>query len=155
MFNPKEYSFTKKNTWTPGKATGGNVPDFEFGGGEPATLSLKLFFDTYETGKDVRVQYTDKIWNLMMIDPNLTDPKTQKGRPPKVRFQWGKEWSFEAVITSITQTFMLFGEDGTPLRAQLDVGFQQVKDELTHPPQNPSSGGLGGGRQWTVKDGDS
>ncbi len=155
MFNPKEYSFTKKNTWTASKATGGNVPEYEFGGGEPATLSLKLFFDTFETGKDVRLQHTDKVWKLMMIDTQLTDHKTQKGRPPKVRFQWGKAWSFEAVITSITQTFMLFGEDGTPLRAQLDVGFQQVKDELTHPPQNPSSGGPGGGRQWTVKDGDS
>jgi nucleoid-associated protein YgaU len=155
MFNPKEYSFAKKNKWSQPKAKGGNVPEFEFGGGDPATLTLQLFFDTFETGEDVRAAHTDAVWKLMMIDPSLKDHTTQKGRPPKVRFQWGVAWSFEAVITSITQKFTLFGEDGTPLRATLDVSFQQVKDALFWPPQNPTSGGLGGGRQWTVKEGDS
>jgi len=155
MFNPKEYVFAKKNKWSPGKAKGGNVPEFEFGGGDPATLTLQLFFDTFETGKDVRKEHTDGVWKLMMIDEGLTDHTTQKGRPPKVRFQWGKAWSFEAVITSVTQKFTLFKEDGTPVRATLDVSFQQVVDELFYPKQNPSSGGVGGGRQWTVKEGDT
>jgi hypothetical protein len=91
----------------------------------------------------------------MMIDESLKDHTTQKGRPPKVRFQWGRAWSFEAVITSITQKFTLFKEDGTPVRATLDVSFQQVIDELFHPNQNPTSGANSGGRQWTVKEGDS
>jgi hypothetical protein len=155
MFNPKEYSFAKKNKWSAPAAKGGNVPEFEFGGGDPASLTLQLLFDTYENGKDVRKEYTDDVWKLMMVDESLTDHTTQKGRPPKVRFQWGKAWSFEAVIMSITQKFTLFKEDGTPVRATLDVGFQQVVDELFYPAQNPSSGGPGGGRQWTVKEGDS
>jgi hypothetical protein len=155
MFNPKEYSFAKKNKWSAPKAKGGNVPEYEFGGGDPATLTLQLFFDTFENGKDVRSEHTDGVWKLMMVDESLKDHTTQKGRPPKVRFQWGRAWSFEAVIMSITQKFTLFGEDGTPLRATLDVTFQQVKDALFYPPQNPTSGGLGGGRQWTVREGDS
>jgi hypothetical protein len=155
MFNPKEYSFAKKNTWTKKLAKGSNVPEFEFGGGDPATLTLQLLFDTYETGEDVRKKYTDQVWQLMMIDETLKDHTSGKGRPPKVRFQWGQAWSFDAVITSITQKFTLFKEDGMPVRATLDVGFQQVVDQLYYPGQNPTSGGIGGGREWIVREGDT
>lgn len=155
MFNPKEYTFSKQNTWSQGKSGGANVPQLEFGGGQPATLQIQLFFDTYDTGKDVRSEYTDSIWELMLIDASLEDPKSTKGRPPKVRFQWGTSWSFDAVITSISQKFTLFLADGTPVRATLDVSFQQIKDEKLFPSQNPTSGGEGGERMWTVSSGDT
>jgi hypothetical protein len=155
MFNPNEYAFSKQNEWSLGKTKGANVPQLEFGGGKPATLELELFFDTYASKKDVRKEYTDAIWELTMIDESLKDKKNKKGRPPKVRFQWGKAWSFEAVITSISQRFSLFLEDGTPVRATLTVSFQQTKDEKFFPKQNPTSGGTGGGRAWTVKEGDT
>jgi nucleoid-associated protein YgaU len=35
------------------------------------------------------------------------------------------------------------------------VSFQQVVESGLRPPQNPTSGGVGGSREWTVKDGDS
>jgi len=156
MFNPKEYTFTKKNSWSAPKNKGGNVPEYEFGGGEPASLTLQLFFDTFETGEDVRAKYTDAVWKLMMVDEQLRDRTSQKARPPRVRFQWGHAWSFDAVIMSITQKFTLFGKDGTPLRATLDVTFQQVKDELFHPQQtNTAPNGAVRGRQVTVKAGDN
>ena len=158
MFNPKEYSMAKRNNWNAGKAGGVNVPKQQFGGGQPATLTMQLFFDTYvgATGsKDVRKEFTQKIWRLAEVDEDLEDNKTTRGRPPKVRFQWGPAWSFEAVITSITQKFTLFSSDGTPVRATLDVTFQQIRDEKQQPATNPSSGGTGGERQWTVKEGDS
>jgi nucleoid-associated protein YgaU len=90
-----------------------------------------------------------------MIDPNLQDPKSTRGRPPKVRFQWGTSWSFKAVITNITQKFTLFLVDGTPVRAELDVTFQQIEDTANLQPQNPTSGGVGGERVWRVRDGDT
>ncbi len=131
------------------------MPQLEFGGGQPATLQMQLFFDTYAEGKDVRKEYTDSIWQLMMVDQALKDPKNKKGRPPKVRFQWGSAWSFDAVITSVNQKFTLFLSDGTPVRATLDVTFQQIKDEALLPPQNPTSGGVGGERVWVVNEGDT
>ena len=72
-----------------------------------------------------------------------------------MRFQWGASWSFDAVIAAISQRFVLFLSDGTPVRAILDVGFQQIKDEQLFPRQNPTSGGLGGERVVTVLAGDS
>lgn len=158
LFNPKEYSIVKKNKWSPSKTSGTNVPQQQFGGGDPATLTMQLFFDTY-TGahgsKDVRKEYTSRIWHLAEVNDHLTDNTTTRGRPPKVRFQWGPAWSFEAVITSITQKFTLFSADGTPVRATLDVTFQQVVDDRHKPAQNPTSGGTGGEQEWSVKHGDS
>lgn len=154
-FNPSEYSFSKQNTWAPVKTNGANIPQIEFSSGQPATLQMQLLFDTYAEGKDVRKTYTDRVWALMLVDESLKDKKNQKGRPPMVRFQWGSSWSFDAVINSITQRFTLFLADGTPVRALLDISFQQIRDEKLFPRQNPTSGGAGGERVWTVQEGDS
>jgi predicted Zn-dependent protease len=156
MFNPKEYTFTKQNKWSEGKNSGKDVPQLEFSSGQPSKLKMQLLFDTYfkDQQTDVR-EYTDGIWELMMVDQNLVDPKTQRARPPMVRFQWGKTWSFDAVIINISQKFILFLDDGTPVRAQLDVTFQQIKDSRQLRPQNPTSGGTGGEQVWTVKEGET
>jgi hypothetical protein len=156
LFNPKEYSIAKSNKWSVPPAKGKNLGEYEFGGGDPAKMTLQLLFDTYESGQDVRRTFTDKVWKLMWVNPQLTDHSSgNKGRPPRVQFQWGEAFGFIAVITSITQKFVLFRENGVPVRATLDVSFQQIKDELFYPNQNPTSGGLGGGRQVTVKEGDT
>ena len=83
LFNPNEYTFSKKNTWTRTDVIGKNVPQLQFGGGDSMTLKMQLFFDTYadttsKAGKDVR-QITNRIWKLMSINDKLTDPKTGKG----------------------------------------------------------------------------
>lgn len=155
MFNPAEYTFTKHNTWLQGGSSGRDMPQIEFGSGQPASLQMQLFFDTYAERADVRERYTDKIWELMLVDQELSDPKSGKARPPMVRFQWGRSWSFDAVIATVTQRFSLFLDDGTPVRAALNVTFQQVRDTNQLRPQNPTSGGIGGQRLWTVKSGDT
>jgi hypothetical protein len=154
LFNPTEYSFTKTNTWTPEANSGKNVPELTFGGGASMTLSMQLFFDTYATGKDVRT-VTNRIWKLMTISDKLTDSKNTKGRPPMVEFQWGRTWSFKAVITTITQKFTLFRSDGTPVRATLDVTFLQAKDGGKYPGQNPTTVVEPGYKRRVVKEGDS
>lgn len=157
MFNPTEYTFAKQNSWTVGEATGGNSAEMVFSKGEPATLQMELLFDTYGNGKrneDVRT-YTDQIWELMMVDPDLTQGGNDRPWPPKVRFQWGKTWTFNAVITSLSQKFTLFLADGTPVRATLQVSFKQIEDTRKLGAQNPTSGGEGGERVWRVNAGDT
>lgn len=144
MFNPAEYTISKTNSWGAGKkekAMNRDLPIPNFQGGGAMTLTLSLLFDTYTTKEqpDVRKQYTEKVLLLMKVDKDLKDPESKGGRPPYVVFAWGKAWGFKAVITSITQRFTLFKPDGTPLRATLDVTFQQVHDEGTFPTQNPTS----------------
>jgi len=154
LFNPNEYTFSKKNTWTKTEVIGKNVPQLEFGGGDSMSLKMQLFFDTYTTGKDVR-ETTNRIWKLMNISEKLTDVTNAKGRPPMVEFQWGKTWSFKAVITNISQKFTLFRYDGTPVRATLDVTFLQAKEAGHYPGQNPTTKGSPGYKRRVVKEGDS
>lgn len=165
MFNPREYSFTKQNQWSESQSKGENTGRLEFGGGAPAKLTIQLFFDTYEAhsygsrrlnsaGDDVR-RYTRPLWEMMRVSERKRNATTGRGEPPRVRFTWGTTWSFEAVIESITQKFTLFLEDGTPVRATLDVAFKQLADEGQYPRQNPTSGGHPGDRLRAVRSGET
>lgn len=161
MFNPKEYTFSKQNNWAEKPAKGKDVAHLEFSGGAPATLTIQLLFDTYEAhgqfnraGEDVRV-YTKGLWDMMKISDANKHAATGKGEPPHCRFEWGTLWSFEAVITSISQKFTLFDHDGKPLRATLDVTFKQIKDEGQYPRQNPTSGGNPGEHLRTIREGET
>ena len=154
LFNPNEYTFSKRNTWTSKKVKGENVPKLEFGGGDSITLTMQLFFDTYATGGDVR-QTTNRIWKLMNINEKLTDMTSVKGRPPTVEFKWGSTWTFKAVITAITQKFTLFRDTGIPVRATLDVTFLQAKDDKRHPAQNPTTMGNPGYKRRVVEEGET
>jgi hypothetical protein len=155
MFRPKEYTVTKQNSWQMKEVKGKDVPQLEFSGGGASSLTMELFFDTYESGKDVRKEYTNKIWELMAIDDKLTDKINRKGRPPKVQFQWGPVISFKAVITNITQKFTMFKADGTPVRATLTVAFQEAEKPGKYPFQNPTTGSKPGYKVRIIKEGET
>jgi hypothetical protein len=161
MFNPKELTFSRTNSWKQEDSPKGNLPNTEFTSGGATTLKIQLYFDTYKEAKggkaeDVHQKYTKKLLAMMDVDTEWRHPKTKKGRPPNVLFQCGKLVTFEAVIASINQRLTLFlPEDGTPVRTVLDVTFNEVKDKVYKPPQNPTSAGVGGESIWTVREGDT
>ena|SRR6476646_3616816 len=153
LFNPKEYKIAKSNGWQKSKTSGGNVPAMTFQNGNPATLTLQLFFDTYEKKEDVR-KYTNKIADLMAVKIK-EGGKSKKLRPPFVKFHWGLNWTFKAVITSMNQNFNLFMQNGTPVRATVDITLQEIEDEKAKPGQNPTSGGASGRRTHVVEAGET
>jgi nucleoid-associated protein YgaU len=150
LFNPTEYSFSKQLRWDRESVKGKNVAKLDFGGGEPASLTVQLFFDTYEERKDVR-DHTEPIWSMTRIHPKTINPKNKRGRPPHVQFVWGNMWSFKAVIQSVSVRYTLFLPNGTPVRAVMDVTLQQILDEGLLPKQNPTSGGGPEVRRRTVR----
>ena len=79
--------------------------------------------------------------------------ETEKIPPPYVAFEWGV-FKFAAVITNMTQKFTLFKNDGTPVRANVDVSFTQYTDVEDYKNQNPSSGGGPREQLWRVVAGD-
>ena len=103
-----------------------------FTGGKAATLSLDLFFDTTDTGADVR-NYTEKLLALTVVR------SAAQGQPPVCRFVWGKLSSFLAYVPSVSVTFTMFRPDGTPIRAEAKVELTQYLDEGLFPAQNPTS----------------
>ena len=140
LFNPAELTVSKSNSWNAGQSKGRNAPELRFQGGQSATLSLKLFFDTTRDGTDVTV-HTTKLLELMRSDANLpgADRGRNSARPPWVEFQWGKLSSFRAIIEKLQIQFTYFASDGMPLRAKVDLSLKQWKDEAELPLQNPTS----------------
>jgi len=133
MFNPNSYTITKSVAWTPSTSTTtgcattdskANAPTTSFGGGQSRQLSLQLFFDSTELSpalRDVRLQ-TDQMVRLTRI--------MRKGaRPPVCVVIWGasktEDFPFVGTVSNLVQHFVLFDQNGRPLRATLDVIFTE------------------------------
>jgi hypothetical protein len=116
MYNPEEYRIEQGNEiaeiGVPGLAT----PPIQYIRGRARSLSLELFFDTYEQHTDVR-EHTRRIVGL--LDP---DPRTFA--PPVLLFVMG-QFSFECVLAQADQHVTMFLPDGTPVRARLVVRFHE------------------------------
>src|SRR5262245_12140617 len=71
-FNPDKLSFNRSVGWSKQSPTQRDVPELQFTSSEPATLTLDLFFDTYDTPdatkEDVRKKFTDKLLYLSKVE---------------------------------------------------------------------------------------
>ena len=119
LFNPKEYSIQKSVQWEPHKAPGLDLPEQQFTSGNPAVLSVELFFDTYETKGDVKKLHTDALLKLATVAADLH-------RPPLVMFQWGSQ-KFTGVIESVALRFTMFLPSGKPCRAVANLSIKEAK----------------------------
>ena len=153
MYNPTEYSLSKSNSWKTIPIVGYEAPSSQFTGSGAVTLTLDLFFDTYESKEDVR-NYTEQFVELTKIDQETIDSQTKTGRPPKLLFSWGSVFSFLVVITSLNVTYTLFLSNGTPVRAKMNLSLQECVDPVP-PKQNPTSQGTQGHKVYMVKPGDT
>jgi len=132
MFNPTDYTVERGNQYQSTKILGLSTPLTQFVSGEGESLSMDLFFDTYEEGKDVR-EHTSPITNLLAIDSELH-------APPRCIFTWGR-FSFKATLEKVTSKFTMFLGDGTPVRATLSVSFKEYKtmsEQLGNTPRHSS-----------------
>ena len=125
LFNPNQISIQKAIKLEPVPTAERDVPTSQFTYGEPATLSMELFFDTYEARSDVR-EHTDEIYHLTTVEqhPDLH-------RPPLCRLVWGdfNFNGFEWVLQSLNQRFTLFLDSGVPVRATLSCTFRQWRSD--------------------------
>jgi LysM repeat protein len=128
LFNPTQYGLGASNQLAEIGVPGLPAPILQFVRGASRTLSMQLFFDTYEAGSDVNT-YTDEVFSLLRIEPSTH-------APPVCQFRWGT-LSFQGVIESVNGQFTLFLGDGTPVRATLDVTFREAVDVQTAVAANP------------------
>jgi nucleoid-associated protein YgaU len=119
LFNPKEYSISKSTNWKNLDTQGRDMPDVQFTTGQRRELSMELFFDTYDTKENVK-DYVKKIEKLMLID-------VEKHRPPIVLVSWGKNaLNFQCVLEQMEQRYTMFTNEGTPVRAIINVSFKEI-----------------------------
>jgi nucleoid-associated protein YgaU len=123
MYNPEEFKLDQGNTFAEIGIPGLNAPPIQYVRGRSRTLTMDLFFDTYESQQDVRL-YTGQIVNLLNTLP-------QTKAPPVLLFSMGR-FSFECVLVDAGQRFTMFLRDGTPVRATLSARFQEyVRIDIT------------------------
>lgn len=116
MYNPEEYKLDQGNTFAEVGIPGLDAPPIQYVRGKARTLSMELFFDTFEEASDVRV-HTSAI--IRLLDKA---PKTHA--PPVLVFAFGG-FSFRCVLAEVSQRCTMFLRDGTPVRATLSVRFQE------------------------------
>jgi hypothetical protein len=124
-FNPTMFTISKSNviaTNSTDQAHKANEPV----GSQQMKMVVTLLFDTYELahkGKDkewgsVRKRYTEPLERLTMPRTTTVDGKDVKGDPPTILFVWGTNKIFRGQVESLEQKYLMFLEDGTPVRAE-------------------------------------
>lgn len=119
MFNPEEYSLNRDNNFASQAIPGLSSPLIQFAHGNLRTLDMELLFDTYEKLSDVRIE-TEKFIHLMEIDPELH-------APPILVVAWAS-LQFRCVLTKASQKFIMFLNDGRPVRARISASFTEFID---------------------------
>lgn len=119
LFNPTQYGLDKSNQIAEIGIPGLGSPILQYVRGNSRTLTMELFFDTYEQQSDVR-EYTDKVYGLLGI-------QSETHVPPICTFTWG-DFNFRCVLDRVGGRFTLFLADGTPVRATLNVTFKEFID---------------------------
>jgi nucleoid-associated protein YgaU len=141
LFNPNELRYQKDATWDIDPATGqaliATTRQSRFNVSKPPTLSIDLFFDTYEgppqaSGRAIAgsqvpsavdvTTFTKQVANLASVFPELH-------RPPRCQLWWGQYCLIRGVLTSLTERYTFFLADGTPVRAVLSCTFTEALDE--------------------------
>jgi hypothetical protein len=119
LFNPGELKLDKAANWSRVATAGRDTARSTFTNGEPFSLTLELFFDTYEKGEDVR-KHTGKILDLVTVKGDLH-------RPPRCRMIWGENnfGDLQWALQSVNQRFTLFLPNGLPVRATLSCSFKE------------------------------
>jgi LysM repeat protein len=130
MFNPEEYTVNSGVTYAQTAVPGLSGPIIQFVSGAMQSLEMELFLDTYEehrsgnqrlnrAGEDVR-GLTRRVTDLLKIDPSTH-------APPVLVFTWSS-LTFTCVLAQVSQRFQMFLPDGTPVRARLQVTFNEFRN---------------------------
>ena len=115
MFNPPRYELSKTNQFAEIKIPGLASSLLQFVNGNAKTLNMELFFDTTDSGVDVRTRTA--------AVSNLTEPHSVTKAPPRLLLLWGS-LAFPCFLVSVRQAFDYFNALGMPLRATLTVEFK-------------------------------
>jgi nucleoid-associated protein YgaU len=153
-FNPKEYSVSKTASWsrpTNKGAKSSTTP--EFGGVQPQTVQMEIFFDDWE-GKGHLVPDIEQL--MAWLQPTDKSIDTKKPQPQLLHLEGGNTSSlktFKGVLKSVNAKYKMFNSDGTPVRAMVTIGLEEFP--IDPKKTNPTSGSPAARRTHDVIAGDS
>ncbi len=156
LYNPSEYTVEGNAKWQE-QPRNRKKPELQYTGSDIRKLSLDLFFDSYERKEDVR-NYTSQLAQLLIPSVDTGNGK----RPPKLQISWGHAdpdpstalCPFVCVMETLKQQFVLFDNDGTPVRAKVTASFKEFRSTQEENQRNPPSNSSPA-QTYTVKEGDT
>jgi len=124
LYYPTEYSTEKSNTFSEINVPGLETPYIQYSKGNSGSISMELFYDTFEENSDVR-KHTKKISDLLNIDEDLH-------APPPLSFIWGMPAAepFTCVLEKVSTKYTMFSSKGHPVRARLNITLKEFKTAL-------------------------
>ena len=141
LLNPESIVLRRRAGVLPRRSAGGLVtgteltddPIFHTGGGR-TELDLDLLFDVALSGATMRSDdvrdLTRPLWDLA---ENQRQPYAY-GKPPLVRFVWGKSWNIPGIIVAVAERLESFTSGGLPRRSWLRMRLQRLTtDEAATP----------------------
>ena len=142
FFNPNAYQLQRRVEWKETKSNGMDLPGLQFVSGGPRSLALSLVVRHLRQRRGC--PHADR------PDRQTRGGGRQATAPTLLHDHLGARGSggpafglpFRGVVESLTQKFTLFLDDGTPVRATVDVGFkegQSVQKQLKRNPRARSS----------------
>lgn len=138
QYNPKELQFDKSVPWSKVNEAnksnttsgGGQGIHLEFTGAEGRTMSLELFFDSFEPGGNpakvpisTAISQLEQLASVMQPGSNKEDDR----RPPRCVVKYAPTIkAFRCVIESISTKYLMFDRDGNPLRATCTLKLKEA-----------------------------
>ena len=130
MFNPNKLTVSRSTKWDDQQTPKRDNPEMQFTGADPSTLSIDLFFDTYDTRNEKKQSvrdFTDKLRGLTTVEKH-----GDKHRPPVCQLSWGEhQVFFQGVLTQLETQFTMFMDNGTPVRATNRCSFKQWRSNTS------------------------
>ncbi len=121
-FNPAEYTIETGNRFQVVNFPELSAPLLQFVTGEGETVSLEfLLDDTLKRSPKPLPPLNKRLAQLeraLAVDPSLH-------APPLVSFVWGQEILPQAVVEKLSKRFILFSEEGLPVRVRLSLTLRR------------------------------
>lgn len=116
-FNPTEYVISQSQT------TGIRLPAHAIT--VARNLAVTLLLDRYEQREDVRGE-TEMLWEMAT--------KTNGANQPHCQFAWGEHLEFIGLLSRLTVRYVMFREDGVPVRAFADLVITEKEPDSVPTP---------------------
>lgn len=135
MLNPESMVVRRSAGVRPRRSAGGTLTGagladdtLLFTGGGRTELYLNLLFDISLIGSSARVDdVRDLTYPLWQLAENTADEQNY-GRPPLVRFVWGKSWNIPGIVADIAERLDYFNAQGDPLRSWMRMRFLRAAE---------------------------
>jgi hypothetical protein len=138
MLNPEDLVVRRQAGVRPRRSSGGALTGagladdaLLFTGGGMTELQLNLLFDVSLAGSSAKVKdVRDLTYPLWQLAENAADERNY-GRPPLVRFVWGKSWNIPGIVSAVAERLDYFAPGGEPLRSWLSMRFLRVAESVS------------------------